>query len=127
MLGVELEEETGIFYVSSSGDYEVSDFVRVARMFIDEHSELSRIKQISDFRVGKLKFEWYSILAQLTGLTDQMKELTSTFESVHAAIVYGTDANKGLISFFMNLRKPDNYHPKIFYDIDEAREWLEQQ
>jgi hypothetical protein len=127
MLDINLEKETGIFIVSSNGSYGIDDLERAAYYLIEEHADLDRIKQLSDFRKGGLAFEWYSIITRMTGLTKVMQELTSTFESVHAAIVNAEDANEGLVEFFMKLRKPQNYHPRFFDDIDEARAWLMKQ
>ena len=124
MLSLEFDKEDEIFYIRNRGDYEIEDVVKVTKRLIEDYSELKVVRQMTDFRHGKLTFQWSSVLSEITQLRKGLDELSSTFQDFYAAQVFSENANVSLINFFMQLRKPPNYHVKVFKSIEEARLWL---
>lgn len=124
MIRTRYHKEENILYITNEGSYSINDIVLVSNEIIQDHGHLKKLYNLDDFRDGEFKFQLNSVFMELGEMRDVVTEMSEKFESIHTAVVFNKVANESLLNFFFNLRKPKNYHLKVFFSIDEAVEWL---
>ena len=120
-------KDDNILLITNEGNYSINDIARVSDEIIRDYAHLKNLYNLDDFRDGEFKFQLNSVFMDLGEMRDVVAEMSKKFESIHTAVVFNKIANESLLNFFFNLRKPKNYHLKVFFNMDEAKEWLKQQ
>ncbi len=124
MITTKYDKDKNIVYVVNEGLYTIRDIVDVCNDITRDYLHIGSLYNVDDFTSGEFQFQLNSVLVDLDHMKDAVTEMSNQFDHVFTALVFRKIPNEALLNFFLNLRKPKNYHLKVFYDIEMAKKWL---
>jgi hypothetical protein len=127
VIDLSYNEEEDILYVINRGKFIIRNVIDVSRDIMENYAHLNVLYNLDDFRDMEYQFHLNSVFVDMSDMRASVADLAQSFDEVYTVVIFKQVANEGLLNFFLNLRKPKNYHIRVFFDYEEGKQWLQEQ